>query len=392
MNRSARPRILCVAPFNNPHILPIYDALAEFTTIEVHRATLRRTPRERLQMGWSELPEDSPYIQAWRTTREWTRYWRLLVGVDIAILPGVFHFRKLYFHHVVRSLAKKTAFWSEPFLQHPRTLAQSKLWGSLRRALLAPINSKSMCLLAAGSGAENDYRKLGMHRWECRLFSLAVEPNVSDGASAGDEALMARLVYCGALSERKGVDILIDAVCDPQMHSTDFHLTLIGDGPLRDELERKCATVSQLNGKITFVGNRPREEVQSELTAYDALILPSQFDGWGAVVNEAMEAGLAVVVSDGVGSRRPLVEPGHNGMVFERNSVPDLVQTLRMLIESPGKLDDMKRCSCERIARFRLSRIAEALHEWCLAKAQNKSFEPDNGLLQLLPEERSCGK
>ena len=343
-----QPTVLCVAPFNNPHIVPIYDALAECESLDVRRATLRRTPRARLEMGWPEMPDDTPYIQAWRSTREWVRYGQLLATADVAILPGVFHFRTLVFHHLCRRvLCKQTAFWSEPFLQHPRTLAQTKMWASLRRALLAPLNSKHVCLLAAGSGAEDDYRALGMHRWEFRAFSLAVEPCGTEPIPTGESRSTTRLVYCGAISARKGVDTLIDAVCRPEVCTTDFQLNLIGDGPLRNDLEEQCRARPELEGKVAFLGRLPREEARRELAEHDALVLPSRFDGWGAVVNEAMEAGLAVVVSDGVGARRPLVETGRNGLVFARGSCEQLVQSLLVLINSRDALEKMKTRSRE---------------------------------------------
>jgi len=382
------PTILCVAPCNNPHIVPIFDALAARDDVDVLRASLFPLSADRQRMGWPEMAADAPYLQPWRRAADRWRYWRGLARADFVILPGFFQFPTLPLHHAVRRLLRKpTLMWSEPFAGHPRTLAQSPLRRRLKRWLIQPFNSPDHCLLVTGEGAEDDYRQLGMHRWQYREFALAVAPSTlprnSEAAEPAPQNGL-RIVFCGALNHRKGVDLLIEAVRRPELRKADFHLTLIGDGPLRDELSRKCSDDAALTSKVSFLGSRPAKECRAELSKHDVLVLPSRYDGWGAIVNEAMEAGLAIVVSDHVGSRGHLVRQNENGLVFQSDSVESLRYTLQTLIGDRPIVESMKARSLERIKQYRPANIASSLAALMLAIRDRRCYSNNGELLRPL--------
>src|SRR4051812_9445837 len=112
-------RVFCIAPFNNPHIVPLYDALARRTELNVTRACLAPLPDSRLRLGWPEMAADAPYLQPWRRKNEWVAYVRELVAADVTIFPGFHHFRTLPLHHWLRRLSgKPSLLWSEAFIGH----------------------------------------------------------------------------------------------------------------------------------------------------------------------------------------------------------------------------------------------------------------------------------
>ena len=77
---------------------------------------------------------------------------------------------------------------------------------------------------------------------------------------------------------------------------------------------------------------------QSELPAYydlcEVFVLPSVFEPWGLVVNEVMNAGRAVIVSDQVGCAPDLVRHGENGFIFQAGNLADLAQALTKVLEN----------------------------------------------------------
>lgn len=106
-------------------------------------------------------------------------------------------------------------------------------------------------------------------------------------------------VFIGQLIARKGADILIRALAAIDDHV--WRLVIIGDGPERQRLNELASQLG-LGRRIEFMGPSSNESALAFLQHADCLVLPSRFDGWGAVVNEALLAGCHVVVSDRCGA------------------------------------------------------------------------------------------
>lgn len=365
-----RTSILCVAPFYNPYILPIYDEMAMHKEVEVVRVSLRSLPPARRKLGWPEMAPDAPYLQPWRSLRDRQAYYEALLQADVAVMPGFFHFYTLPFHHWLRRLTGKvTLLWSEPFLGHPRTLSQSAIRGVVKKLLLLPCNSAKYHLLATGYGSESDWCLMGMTRWKAWIFCFATSPQVK---RPNDVSRRRRneihILYCGSLIHRKGVDLLINALGNSNIRRLNWRLTLVGDGDMRSQLEA-AANGLGIGDRVTFTGALSSTQCQEVLRTGHMLVLPSRYDGWGAVVNEAMEWGMAVVVSDAVGARRPLVVDGVNGRVFRNDDAESLASVLFELLADRSRIQAMGEASKQRILLFRPSEVARRLAVLCSALA-----------------------
>src|SRR5690606_31518074 len=95
--------------------------------------------------------------------------------------------------------------------------------------------------------------------------------------------------------------------------------------------------------KVRWLGNVPNREVRRLMAVSDCLVLPSRFDGWGAVVSEALSAGTPVVCSDACGSSELLRIPAA-GTVFRASSVQSLRRALFAQL-SRGKVTSDLRAS-----------------------------------------------
>ena len=125
--------------------------------------------------------------------------------------------------------------------------------------------------------------------------------------------------FSGKLIERKRVPDLIDAVAALQSEGLRIGLLLIGDGPERPALEERVHARSVK--RTVFTGFRNQSELAACFTCLDIFVLPSRFDPWGLVVNEAMLFGLPVLATDMVGSSLDLIEHGENGYVGDVRDV-----------------------------------------------------------------------
>jgi glycosyltransferase involved in cell wall biosynthesis len=133
------------------------------------------------------------------------------------------------------------------------------------------------------------------------------------------------------------------------------YLVIVGDGEERTALERQ-ATESGLEG-VRFCGFRNQSELPRFFDMASVFVLPSRHEPWGLIVNEVMNAGRAVIVSDDVGCQADLVEDGVEGCVFPAGDVAALTEALRRVLATPE--------------------TAEAMGRRALAKIETWDFEAD---------------
>ncbi len=111
------------------------------------------------------------------------------------------------------------------------------------------------------------------------------------------------------------------------------YLVIVGDGEERAALERQV-TQSGVEG-IRFCGFRNQSELPRFFDLATVFVLPSQHEPWGLIVNEVMNAGRAVIVSDEVGCQPDLVDDGVEGCVFRGRDVAGLTDALRRVLATP---------------------------------------------------------
>lgn len=183
--------------------------------------------------------------------------------------------------------------------------------------------------IAYGARAKQELLRLGAD-----ASRTVVSPNVARPFDEGFRRVPRdlsqdgpRFVFLGQLIERKGVRELLDAFSTLASGT----LTLAGDGPLRPLVD----AAAQANPRISCVGHVDFGDLEALLARSDILVLPSRYEVWGLVVNEALSAGLPVVVSDQVGAADDLVTAGVNGVVFPAGSVSALAGAMREVAAWP---------------------------------------------------------
>ena len=147
-----------------------------------------------------------------------------------------------------------------------------------------------------------------------------------------------KLVFVGSFIKRKNIEIVINALSKLKEKSIEFHL--IGDGPLKAKLI-KMTKKSALTQNVFFHGVKNNSEIPTLLSQFDVLILPSHFDGWGAVVNEALMAGLYVIVSNRCGSKDLIDDNKERGIIIQPKS-EDLKSALKYIVENKKTIDETR--------------------------------------------------
>jgi glycosyltransferase involved in cell wall biosynthesis len=145
-----------------------------------------------------------------------------------------------------------------------------------------------------------------------------------------------------------------DGVAEPAAY-----LVLAGDGEERAGLERRARELK--SDSIRFIGFLNQSELPALYDLCDVFVLPSEHEPWGLVVNEAMNAGKPVIVSDRVGAGPDLVDDGVNGFVYPARDVAALAERLRRIIDSPEHRAATGSRALEKVAGFGFDADREGL-------------------------------
>ncbi len=220
--------------------------------------------------------------------------------------------------------------------------------------------------LAIGALNREYYLRFGVPDERIFLMPYAVDNSFFQAraaeAASGRGALRAELglaedraiiLYAAKFEKRKRAGDLLDAYIQLSadgIREPKPYLLFVGDGEERTLLESR---VRQLGwSSVKFVGFVNQNLLPRYYDLCDVFVLPSEREPWGLAVNEVMNAGKAVIVSDHVGARADLVKDGDNGFVVPVGDVALLAQRLRLLSERPETTGAMGRRSRERIAAW----------------------------------------
>ena len=137
------------------------------------------------------------------------------------------------------------------------------------------------------------------------------------------------ILFASKLQSRKRCGDLVEAYKNLSLRGVEPrpYLVIVGDGEERAALERQAAE-SSLRG-CGFAGSGTNRSCRRFFDLATVFVLPSRHEPWGLIVNEVMNAGRAVIVSDDVGCQPDLIEDGVEGCVFPAGDVAALTDALR---------------------------------------------------------------
>lgn len=291
-------RIIFWQPFASPHQEAFLEAVAEQfegdVILGVERATL---PPERVAQGWREpqhirvrvidisKPENHAALAAYRSSD------------SLHVFTGFFSHPLVWagFHKLADSQAK-LAIYSEAPEQPPLT-------GWLKRArgrlLAARWTKRFDFVLAVGGVGCEFFERIGFPKDKIVAFGYYLPlPPLADVRRVRRSGDLVHILSAGQLVRRKGVDLLIEACAT--LPKVGWRVDIYGSGPERQRLEWLAASLGVSNS-IVFHGTATNPEVQEALAEADCVVVPSRFDGWGALVSESLGVGTPVICTAACG-------------------------------------------------------------------------------------------
>lgn len=166
-------------------------------------------------------------------------------------------------------------------------------------------------------------------------------------------------IFVGRLIPPKNLAMLLEAFAEISTQTTEWGLVLLGEGAQRSALQQQAQSIKN----VRFESGVPWYEVAEYLALADVLVLPSESEPWGLVVNEALICGLPVLVSEPAGCVEDLVRTGQNGFTFDPRQKQDLVVKMRYFVQNAASLSRMGEASKQLVAPFAPEKVAhEMLH------------------------------
>jgi len=191
-------------------------------------------------------------------------------------------------------------------------------------------------IMSMGEYGDQFFLKYGADRRH--MYHVPYVPDYSDYAKVDSKRLerfrqkfrlqnnRKYFMYCGRLAPIKRVDLLVEAFSKIVDERPDWDLLIVGDGPLRQELEQLVP--EKIKERVVWTDFLEGEEIALAYNASDVLVLPSDREPWALVVQEAMAAGMIVVASDVVGAAHELVEDKKSGRIFPKGEVESLQEAM----------------------------------------------------------------
>lgn len=343
------------------HQAPMIRALAAFPGLQVFVLLARPVDERRTSQGWStpdygaasvEFLSSADLSVTLANARE--ADWNVFSG--FAMHAGLGRLLREFLSHPPRSkVAVMTEGWDSRGLRGQLRNLRYRKHG--RR-----FGDRVDLVLTMGERARTQFEAIAPLRGKCVTFGYSVADPPTEAPPT--RYARYRIVVVAALIRRKNVLALARATA--QLVDLDVELVIVGSGPQTKRLRRHFSRHPEIYAE--HVRSLPNAAVFSEIAAADLLALCSHYDGWGAVVNEALMSGTRVLVTPGVGAR-DLVRSAAQGSVARSTSARDLVLALRQEVTG-GKLTSAQRADLSSWARNRISAdvMAAYLHD-CLSSA-----------------------
>ena len=327
--------IVIASNYFNHHQRYLSEALDEMTGHSFSFIETMEMEQERKNMGWgtTDIP---PYVLQAYDPAQRKKCRKLIQEADVVIWGSC-----PYGLILPRLLAHKLTFcYSERIFKEG--LSGFGYWGrAIKYGLLYRPPQKNHYLLASSAYASADHARLNLFRGKTLRWGYFPKTMEYSLPQLMAEKNPTTILWAARMIPWKHPEYAIGVAKQLRQWGCDFTMELVGNGELQQGMERLVAKEG-LQAQVKLTGACTPEQVRRKMErATIFLVTSDQNEGWGAVVNEAMNSGCAVVACRGVGAAPFLIENGKNGLLFEVGDPAGLAAQTRFLLEHPRQRQQM---------------------------------------------------
>lgn len=330
-------KLVFASNFMNHHQMPLAKAFSNMEDVEFTFVAAEPVPADRRKLGYHDMNHAAQFILcAYENEEAHRRAKELCEDCDVLIYgsaPGEFYRHrqrkgKLTFRYSERVYKKPCPQYELPL----RAVCYFFRYTLCRR----------LYLLCASAYTAGDYRKTGTFRGKAYKWGYFPETTEYQDLSAlMMQKKPASLLWVGRLIGWKHPEAAILAANKLKRLGCSFSLDIIGTGEMEEKL-RAMIVEAGLEELVHLLGSMPPEQVRRHMEASEIFLLTSdRREGWGAVLNEAMNSGCAVVASHAVGSVPFLLHHKENGLIYRDEDTDMLCSRIQWLLEHPAEREDL---------------------------------------------------
>lgn len=375
-------KITFFSNFLNHHQTPFCNQMIKMANVNFTFVSTIDTPVEFLRAGYTDYSSLSYNLRAYRSDEELKIAMRLGLDSDIVIIGSASDIfikerlaqNKLTFRYSERLLKKST--WQ---LLDPRVLISLFKNHTIYR-------NKNLHMLCASAYTANDLNLVLAYpnkKYKWGYFTEIPQIDI-ESVIAKKGINKVELLWTARFLHWKHPELAVKLALLLKQKGYSFHLNMIGGGDMFQEVNQLIVDL-ELTDCVSLLGNMPNDKVKDYMLKSNIFIFTSdRNEGWGAVLNEAMSCGCAVVASDKIGSVPFLLKNGENGLIFESLKLESLLFQTEKLFN-----DKFLRNSLGVNAYFTI------LNEWSPSVATKRFIKLINSILSkecIIEEDGPCSE
>lgn len=320
-------KLIFLTNFLTPHQLPLAEFFykkfgQDYCFIEVEK------PDSSIPIGWKQDGNFEFIVSCEKFKENFDYYIDLIINSDIVIIGSAPNFLikrrlkkgKLTFKYSERVYKKKCPWYEIPF----RAIKYYFQYGRYN----------NLYLLCASAYTAADYAKTGTFLNKTFKWGYFPETKKYDIDNLLSKKEEKSILWVARLIDWKHPELAIEIARRLKNDGYDFTLNIIGTGDMEEEISLSIEKLG-LQEYVKMLGSMPPEEVREHMEKSPIFLMTSdRKEGWGAVLNEAMNSGCAVVANSATGSAPYLIKDGENGFLYNENNVDNLYNKIKLLLEN----------------------------------------------------------
>lgn len=329
-------KVVFVSNYFNHHQKPFSNAMYNLLGDNYHFIETEQMEKERKNMGWG-IDEFPSYVISYNEFIKNNNKCQELINDADVVIFGSAPFKllkqrkkqnKLIFRYSERPLKKGL----QPIKFIPRCIK----WN-----IQNPKN-KPIYMLCASAYTASDYKKFGLFKG--KTFKWGYFPKVKVYDDIGNlikNKEKNSIIWVARFIDLKHPEIAIKLAERLKREGYNFEIKMIGNGQLLPNVLQKTAELG-LEDCVKILGAMSPEEVRSHMENSEIHIFTSdRNEGWGAVLNEAMNSACVPVASHAIGSVPFLIEDGVNGLTYKDGDFEDFYSKVKFLLDNPDKRQEI---------------------------------------------------
>lgn len=318
-------KVVFVSNYLNHHQIPFSNAMYKELHGQYYFIQTEPMEEERSNMGWKVDEKKYPYLI--KSYEDMEKCIRLINECDVVIIgsaPDEFIRKRI-------EKGKLTFRYSERIYKKGQWRAISPRGIYYMYKAHAHAKEKNMYMLCASAYTACDLNLFGYYRHRMLKWGYFPEKKQYDinallAAKGCDERM--EMIWCGRFIEWKHPETVIDLARHLKTKDAleQVHITMIGNGKLRSKYEQVIKE-EKLDDNIEIIGPLSPHEVREKMLTASLFLATSDYqEGWGAVVNEAMNSACVVIASHAMGSVPFLIQHEENGLIYKNGDVKDFIR------------------------------------------------------------------